>query len=235
MKTALLVFALSVVTLFAPPPNPPPSTPWLVYLWGHTGDYNPAATTPQPGDIATFSFPVAANKRVAFPAFLTTTVDGAVLGDLTGQTITATVLVTVTGNPQFCYGGNTPWSSWNTASPVPANTRLYISTNPAAYDLGDAQQHENDYWWSSAPGAWTVISATTGTVTLTSPFDPAHWSNAQGHLASDPNYTAAFQAAVANVAQIGVAFGGGSFYDVGVAIWPNTGTAAFHLINYGVQ
>lgn len=72
-------------------------------------------------------------------------------------------------------------------------------------------------------------------VTLTDTFDPAHWSDAFGHSAADPNYTAAFLAAIANVQQIGVSFGGGCFFDVGIAVLPNTGTAVFHLISYDVQ
>lgn len=228
IKRLFLALALTASTLLAPPPNPPPSTPWVLFSWANNGNYNPSSAPNQ-----TFQFPTA-KRNVAFPAFLTTTTVTNVLGDLSGQTITATITLSVTGNPQFCYGGNTPWSSWNLGG-LPANTRLYFSTNPSAYNLNDAAQNESDYWWSSAPSAWTVISAATGTVTLTDTFDPAHWSNAQGHSASDPNYTAAFQSAVANVRQIGVSFGGGSFFDVGIAVLPNTGTAIFHLVSYDVQ
>jgi hypothetical protein len=232
MKKIIALLLLSVAALRGGPPAP--SSPWLLYSWANNGNYNPSSAFGSGGDLSTFSFP-AAKRNVAFPAFLTTTVDSAVLGDLTGKTISATVSLTTTGTPVFIYGGNTPWSSWNTTCPVPANTRLYISTNPAAYDLQDASQNENDYWWSSGPNAAATINASTGTVVLTDTFDPTHWSNAQGHSAADPVYTAAFQAAVANVRQIGVSFGGGCFFDVGVAVKPNTGTAAFHLISYNVQ
>ena len=228
-----LFLTASILTLLAPPPNPPPSTPWVLYSWGNSGNYIPSSAPAQPGDIATFSFPVA-KRNVAFPAFLTTTTMTNVLGNLTGKTITAAINLSITGNPVPCYGGNTPWSSWNLGG-LPANTRLYVSTNSAAYDLQDANIHENAYWWSSAPSAWVEISASTGTVTLTDTFDLSHWSNAQGHSAADPNYTAAFQAAVSNVRQIGVSFGGGSFFDVGIAVLPNTGTMQFHLISYVVQ
>jgi hypothetical protein len=231
MKKILALLLLSVAALRGAPPGP--SSPWLLYSWASNGNYNPSSAFGSGGDVSTFSFPTA-RRNAAFPAFLTTAVDSAVLGDLTGKSITATVGLTTTGNPVFCYGGNTPWSSWNTC-PVPANTRLYISTNPAAYDLQDATLHESDYWWSSGPSAVATIDANTGTVVLTDTFDPTHWSNAQGHSAADPAYTAAFQAAVANVRQIGVGFGGGCFFDVGIAVLPNTGTAVFHLINFSVQ
>lgn len=232
-KKLILALVLTASTLLAPPPNPPPNTPWVLYSWANNGNYVPSSAPAQPGDISTFSFPVA-KRNVAFPSFLTTTVDSGVLGDLTGKTITVNLNLSVTGNPQFCYGGNTPWSSWNLGG-LPANTRLYFSTNAATYNLQDANINENAYWWSSGPSAWTVISATTGNVVLTDTFDPSHWSNAQGHSAADPNYTAAFLAAVANVRQIGVSFGGGSFFDVGIAVLPNTGTAQFHLVSYNVQ
>jgi hypothetical protein len=227
---SLFALLLSTVSLIAPPPGQSAST-WTLYSWANNGNYNPSSAFGQLGDISTFSFPEAKRKN-PFPAFLTTTVDTNMLGDLTGQTITATLNLAVTGNPVFAYGGHTPWSSWNTC-PVPANTRLYFSTNPAAYDLQDATIHQDDYWWSSGPTASVTISPVTGMVTLSDTFDPSHWSNAQG--VSAVNHLAEFQSAVANVRQIGVAFGGGCFFDVGIAVLPNTGTAIFHLISYDVQ
>lgn len=203
-----------------------PSTPWVLYSWANSGNYNPSAA---PGNVSAFTFPTA-RRSVAFPAFLTTVTEAALLGNLTGKSLSASVQLSKTGNPQFVYGGATPWSSWNSC-PVPANTRLYFSTNPNPYDLHDATLNEDRYWWSHS-GVVTV-DATLENAVLSDSFDPEHWSNAQGHLATDR--LAAFQAAVANVRQIGLAFGGGCFFDVGIAVLPNTGTAQFQLINFNAQ
>lgn len=206
-----------------------PSTPWVLYSWANSGNYNPSAAPAGPGNVSEFPFP-AARRNTAFPAFLTTVTEAAVLGNLTGKTLSASINLAKTGNPEFIYGGATPWSSWNNCQ-VPANVRLYFSTNPMTYNLGDAGQNEDRYWWSQ-PGFVTVSAALDAAV-LSDSFDPAHWSNANGRLASDR--LAAFQAAVANVQQIGLAFGGGCFFDVGIAILQNTGTAQFQLVNFSAQ
>ncbi len=218
MKILFLVLMMALSACAAPTP----SSTWVLYSWANSGRYVPSATD------GSFSFPLA-KKSSAYPAFLTTTLDSSVLGDLTGQTITATINLTVTGSPLFRFGGQ---GSWNNGS-LPPNTRLYFSTNAAAYDLQDATLHENAYWWSGS--AWTEVTNNMGIVVLSDTFDPVHWSNAQGHSAADPAYTPAFNAAVANVRQIGLAFSGGSFFDTGVAVIANTGTATFHLLNYQAQ
>jgi hypothetical protein len=50
-----------------------------------------------------------------------------------------------------------------------------------------------------------------------------------------PRFTAAFYDAVANVHQIGLAFGGGCFYDVGVGVAKGGARADFHLKDFTVN
>lgn len=222
MKLILILLFLAVASVAAPAP----SSAWLVYKWGNNGQYRPYDASGVGGDVATFSFPQTGHN-VAYPAFLTTTVDSSVLGDLTGQTITATIDLSVTGNPQFRFGGQ---GVWNLGS-APANTRLFISTSSAPYSNAGYTACPSCYWWSAV--AWVQISATTGTATLQDTFDPSHWSNANGQSGS--SLPAEFAAAIANVHQIGLSYGGGSFYDVGIAITNGTGTATFHLATFQSQ
>jgi hypothetical protein len=219
----LLLLLVSATLLWA---APPPSSTWVLYKWGNSGKYNPYSTTNITGTLASFNFPQTGNN-VAYPAFLTTTTDSSVLGDLTGQTITASIDLGVTGNPQFRYGGQ---GSWNLGG-TPANTRLFISTSSAPYSNAGYTACPSCYWWSAA--AWVQISATTGAATLQDTFDPSHWSNAQGQLGS--SLPAEFATAISNVRQIGLSYGGGSFYDVGIAVTNGTGMATFHLISYDAQ
>ena len=200
----------------------PVSSPWILYSWGNNGLYRGSDASGVSGDVATFSFPVDVGNT-AYPAFLTTTTVQAVLGNLTGKALLANLTISDVAGTTYRYGGQ---GTWNLGS-LPANVRLFISTSAAVYNLNDAQQNEDSYWWSQV--AWAQVQ--NGTFTLTDTFDPAHWSNAQGHLASDR--LAAFQAVVANVRQIGASFGGGNFFDVGVALL--SGQSTFHLHSYTAQ
>lgn len=224
MKALLLLFAFCLSLNAAPQPT----SPWIVYSFAGSGPkgYKPSNATGVGGDLATFSFPKTGNN-VAYPAFLTTTTVTNHLGNLTGQTISATLSLTTTGSPGFRYGGQ---GTWNLGT-LPANTRLFISTSAAAYSNPGYTACPSCYWWSGT--AWTQISATTGKVTLTGVFNPTNWSNAKGKSGS--SLLSEFTNAVANVRQIGFSYGGGSFYDVGIAVTNGTGTATFHLLSFDVQ
>jgi hypothetical protein len=150
---------------------------------------------------------------------------GTVLGDLTGQTVTATVGVTVTsGQPQFTYFG-----APDVCDRAP-NVRLYFRTNPWG-----TPQEETDHWWSN-PTAVALEALQEGhDHTLTASLaDPSQWSDGNGHFASDPVYTAAFFKAVQEVRFIGVSFGGGCFFANGVGTVPGTGRAFFRLMEFTV-
>lgn len=222
MKLILFILLLATVGIAAPPP----SSTWILYKWGNSGKYNPSNTTNTTGTIASFNFPQTGNN-VAYPAFLTTTSDTNLLGNLTGKTISGTIQLDVTSNPQFRYGGQGQWNFGNT----PANTRLFISTSAAPYSNPGYKACPSCYWWSAY--TWVQVSSTTGTATLQDTFDPSRWSNANGQLGS--SLPAEFADAIANVHQIGLAYGGGSFYDVGIAITNGTGAATLHLITFQQQ
>lgn len=218
MKLVLFLLLFGATTLLAAPPQP--SSPWLVYKWHNSGQYKPNAA-PE----ATFSFP-SSGRNVAYPAFLSTTTITDILGNLTGQTVSATFSITVTGDPDFVWGGLL--SGWNCCG-LPANTRFFISDRSDTYSNANYTQHPNSYFWSQA---WIEISALTGTSTITTNFDPSQWSQATGHFGSEPEYLAAFQSVVAGIKQIGLSFSGGSYYDCGTAILNGTGSSEFHLITF---
>jgi len=60
--------------------------------------------------------------------------------------------------------------------------------------------------------------------------DGANWSDYYGHYGNDPAYSAGFNAAVSNVTQIGLSFGGGCFFENGVGT--SDGSGIFTLNTY---
>lgn len=222
MKLILFILFCAICCVAAPPP----SSTWVLYKWGNSGKYNPSSTTNATGTLASFSFPQTGNN-VAYPAFLTTTTDTNLLGNLTGKTISGTIRLDVTSNPQFRYGGQ---GQWNLGS-APANTRLFISTSSAPYSNSGYKACPSCYWFNAAVSV--QIKATTGTATLQDTLDPSRWSNANGQLGS--SVPSEFTNAIANVRQIGLSYGGGSFYDVGIAITNGTGIATFQLLTFSAQ
>ncbi len=188
-------------------------------LWGDTGEvYSSTDNT------VSFGF-VYVCPKAAPVSFLTTP---CINGDLTGETITASISITTTGRPCFVYGFE--GYPWNTC-PSGANVRLYFSCAPGPYDLDQANADECGYWWADfAAGSVNDILDATLTASLT---DPSQWSDSQGVSGADE--PEAFFVAVQNIAQVGLAFGGGCFYDTGVGIGKGGGSATFHLKNYVVQ
>lgn len=224
IKKIFLTLFLTVSTLLAPPP---PSGTWLLYSFANSAKYIPSAAPGASGDIATFSLPEA-KPSSKYPAFLTTAVDTNFLGDLTGKTISATLNLTTTSNPIITFKGQ---GTWNTC-PAPAQTCFFISSSPGPYDALDSSR-QNEFWFAFNDRA--EVSATMGTVTISQTFDPANWSNSFGQSAANPAFTAAFQAVVQDVKQSGLWFSGGCFYDIGIAVTVNSGTAIIHLLSYDVQ
>ncbi len=203
--------------------NGPVSASWSAYS---LYDFPAGSTEPASGDVATLAIPIP-NDDVEYVSFLTTATDPILLGDLTGKTITATLSISAAGTPVFIF--NFEGESWDTC-PAPPNVRLYFTTTSGMYDLDDANANETQYWW--ADSASTNLCPGLNATLAASLLDPSQWSDSQGNSASNPQYTAAFFGAVRNVRQIGLAFGGGCFYDVGVGVAEDSGTAEFHLINF---
>jgi hypothetical protein len=147
------------------------------------------------------------NNKVQFPSLL---------GDLTGKSVSASFTVSgltgifmYYGEPDAC-GGTT------------AYMRYYFETsNASGFD-------ETHYWWSNP-----VSAALTGNgpVSLPSVLLTGHnWSDFYGHFGDDPTYSAGFNAAVSNVTEIGLSFGGGCFFENGVGTTDGSGT--FTLNSY---
>jgi hypothetical protein len=186
------------------------SAPWHVYNLAASGR---TLTSPQAagqdGDMATFDF-----LGTPTTSYL---LNHQLAGDLTGKTITATYSVTGDGSLFYDPSGNIP------GSPM---VRIFFQTStPGSFA-------ETDYWWSHAGSS--VIAVGDDQVTIqTTIGDGSDWSDFYGHYGSDPTYSAAFEAAVANATYIGLSFGGGDFFANGVG--DSTGTATFHLVSFEVS
>ena len=162
--------------------------------------------------VATFNFTNQPNT-----ALLATDHGGsALLGDLSGKTITAKFdVVGATG--AFTYFGEGTASN---PCVFPANVRLYFQTSNAG---GFAF---TNFWWSDT--AFAVLN--NGSFTLTANVSPVGWSDWNGKLAADN--AAAFNDAASNVTLVGLSFGGGCFFENGVATADGSGT--FNLESFEV-
>jgi hypothetical protein len=196
--------------------GPKPENKWMQYFYRANG----VAPAPKPstlvngGTAVAFDFlptPDTSGFQTKHPAY-----NGKLLGDLTGKTISASGNVSgVTGLFTY-YGQGSPSNPCLT----PANVRLYFETNNN--ELGESQ-----YWWSN-PVSYTLVN---GTFSLTANLNPASWSDRDGHVGTyDAAHTAAFLAAISDVQQIGLSFGGGCFFANGVGTTDGSGT--FTLTNY---
>ena len=171
-----------------------------------------SGTTTGSGEICEFPFQQV-TAHAGFPAFLVET--SAAPFSIIGQQISCTVQITADDGAVIFFGGQ---DSWNFGA-LPANARLFFS-KATGYDNNGTG---TDYWFNAAP--WLQISNNiTGSLSVTVT-NFSDWTDGQGK--SDSN---AFFSAAANVSQIGLAFGGGSFYDVGIAV--SNGAAAFHLTGF---
>jgi hypothetical protein len=182
---------------------------WKVYTYNSSNQaYFSRVADNLPGGAIGFQFP--ATPDVAL--FTTSQKQSGLLGDKTGKTVSATFQFS--GGPFTYYTPNNPCG-------VPANVRLYFTGNtqgPFAY---------TKYWWSNPASALAVAGPP---VTLTVPLNPALWSDWNGHVGTDD--PAGFNAAVKSIDQIGLSFGGGCYFAVGVGA-PTGGS--FSLSSYTVS
>jgi hypothetical protein len=185
----------------------------------HIGYYNPgnslsfAQATQPAGGLAALNFTNQANtallvtdQKAQFPGLL---------GNLTGKTLSASATIGgATG--AFTYYGEGGQGDCGT----PASVRLFFETsNAGGFD-------ETHYWWSN-PVSATLAN---GTITLSTSTNGANWSDFYGHFGNEAGYSAGFNAAVANVTEIGLSFGGGCFFENGVGTTDGSGT--FTLNSY---
>lgn len=203
----ILVPAIAGSAQAAPPAAP---SNW------HVGVYNPPqyralseglAALPGSG-LATFNFTTAPNTALLLNTQGSQT--GNLLGNIAGETITATFTISDPLGSPFTYYGEPD------ACGTAASARLYFETSKAGgFNPGQ-------YWWfdGSANGA---VQLAPGEFTLTAPVSAADWSDWDGKLGTqttaDKGYgapSAWFAKAAANVTGIGLSFGGGCFYANGV-------------------
>jgi hypothetical protein len=140
------------------------------------------------------------------------------IGDMTGETLSARVGVTVTPGTQFTYFGQPDGCG------SPANVRFYFETDTSG------KFEYTDYWWSNPVHADLEDLKNFGDQTLSVNMDPAMWSDWNGQFGTtDP---AAFAAAVKNVKFVGLSYGGGCFFENGVGIAPGSGSGYFRLMDF---
>jgi hypothetical protein len=145
--------------------------------------------------------------------YVTTPVNAAI----TAAGLTMTFRVETTGAPVFQYALNP-----NNTCTNPAAVRLFIQRQ------GDTMEVDHEFyrWWSKA-----AAKLTAGTATLTVPLMPDQWMSVLGKAGNlDQIATAGFRAALQNVGNIGMTFGGGCFAGHGMNI--SGGTARFSLTSY---
>jgi hypothetical protein len=102
---------------------------------------------------------------------------------------------------------------------VPANARIMIQRD------GDDLVADYGRWWATV--GWRLQN---GSIVMTVPLTPEHWSSVNGRLGD--TVPDAFADALAHVGNIGLTFGGGCFFGHGA--WA-TGPARFALTNFGVR
>lgn len=133
-----------------------------------------------------------------FPAFIVKT-------NLNPQKISgvlkATYKVAASENVVFRFGGQ---GNWNTG-PTPPHARLFFSSK-IGYRNNDPCPECS--WWSQ--DGWQTLS--NGAYTIQALLDYTKWTDSYAGQSSNN-----FSRALTNVIELGLSFGGGSFYDVGVA------------------
>jgi len=168
-------------------------------------------------DMATCTFP-----QSHYPAFLVCTQSQSF--NLSNSTISATFTVECDSNTIIRFAGQ---DVWNLGS-RPASARLFFSSVIGYNNLGTGS---TNYWFKTS---YVEIDTNTQVLTLTAIMDdPLDWSDAGGCNDCPPTTIDNFWYAVSNIHEIGLAFGGGSFYDVGIATI--SGNCIFHLNSFSVS
>jgi hypothetical protein len=195
------------------------SSAWTVYVWDRfLGVLHANAPTTPAGAVA--GFPLQSNMT----GLLTTTSAPGLVGNLTGKSLSATVSLAVSGSVVYGLEGSNGCSG-------PATMRLFISTDRNTYSPTRAGRNETGYWWSN-PFSVSLDGPVSG-ASISVPLIPSDWSDANGHFGSDAGYTAGFTAAVSNLQQVGVSFGGGCFFDTGIGV--SGGSGSFTLNSIAAQ
>jgi len=215
--TAALVMVALVASVAVAAPKP--TNLWNVYNINSGGAaYTPKSAPGTSTSVANFNF-----ASTPTTALLTTTQDKALLGDLTGKSLSATFTIAASTGATFNYAGS--------CGSTPPSVRLYFAGDTTGKFTQDTAGFSK-YWWSN-PQAYTLASVVGNVMILTVPLTSAtqEWSDWGGELA--PNVASYFAAAVTHVSAVGVSFGGGCFFANGVGM--SAGTASFTLTSYTVS
>lgn len=181
---------------------------WRVVLLN--GNLKPMQTT------AGISFDFA-NVADNFDRMLLTT-ETKVSGTPATGSLTAEFAITGTGVFSYNTAGGL-----NPPGGTPPTVRLFFQTNGFSFE---------HFWWSNPAGYQLAVGA--GTQTLTVVFDPGLWSDWNGQFGNtDANHIAEFNAAVSDIRVVGLSFGGGFFFAVGVGL--SSGSATFELTKVAVS
>lgn len=205
LKGMLIASLIGGVGLAAGFATPAVAAPVAASNW-HLGVYTPSGRALSQGQAGTSATGLASFQFTASPdtALLLNTQGsqrGSLLGDVAGETVTATFTITGSGDPFAYYGQGTASNPCG----APASARLFFETSNAG---GFDPTH---YWWSNPVGSAQLAN---GTFTLTAAVSPDQWSDyygQEGTAAAD-----GFAAAAGNVTGIGLSFGGGCFFENGV-------------------
>ena len=185
---------------------------WAVGYYTSSGRaLSEAEAAPLSGGVATFDFTDLANT-----ALLITdqgSQKGTLLGNLTGETLSATFELAGVDSSFIYYGE--PSSCGGTDS----NVRLFFETSSAG------GFNETHYWWSN-PASIDLSKLGNGVkaTVMVSLGDPGAWSDYYGHFGNETGYSAGYQAAVENVTAVGLSFGGGCFFENGIGTFDGSGS-----------
>lgn len=115
----------------------------------------------------------------------------------------------------------------NNTGTHPASVRLFLQRK-----MDGAMQNEFYRWWSNP----LHIVLAGGQHSITVPLTPDQWSSVKGKKGgdeADPEATAGFHDVLANIENIGMTFGGGSFFGHGINV--RDGHAAFALQTFSIN
>lgn len=202
-------------------------------------------TTPEPGtgDIATVRIPGPLSGE--YLSMLTTTnwpgvIGGGTSANMTRHWVSMTMILDAIGvEPPVLFSSAWGNEDWNTCPALPS-VRLFFTSARGKYNVNDANDHPENYWWCCTDfGSWTLTAVDNrGAYLEASISDPHQWTDALGRSAM--SYTNAFYNCVSNIAQLGLSAGGNCFYDTGVALSSQgaddeDGIAVLHITNFEVQ
>ncbi len=143
--------------------------------------------------------------------------DPLVIGDLIGKTITLETHIENDVIPQFMFGGQ--FGCCNTGS-MPPHYRVFITSDTRTFNAHSGNTAPTNYWWSELGQVSLNDLVQVPYATITVNCSSSVWTDGWGER-SDGVRSNDFQNCLANVAQVGIMFGGGNYFDNGVSTTNN--------------